>query len=203
MGFTEADLEKMGLKKNPDGTYQKPSNPQPRILVKTIVHPTNIEFESGKAPKKKEPAQKVYFNHMDIQDVFAQCDRDNAIFIPGNVPSFKNSKQLFKNKKTGKTFVSSSDLCKKYVEQTDIHWRVFKPRFLEMIAGKTKPYKIQFFFIRDRHNSWDYINVAQGPLDLMQQFGWIENDDSKNVIPDFNNGFGYDKKLPGLIIKVL
>lgn len=211
--FTESDLEKMGLKKNSDNTYSKPSNPQPRVLKREIEYKdaagktigkiyqyAKIEFESGKVKPK---SSLVYFNGMDIQDVYAQCERDGTIFIKGNVPSLKNSKQIFRNSKTGKNFITSSALCKKYVESTDIHWRVFKPRFLEMIKGKQKPYKIQFFFIRDKHKAFDYINICQMPLDIMQSHEWLENDDNRNVIPNFDCGFGYDPKLSGVIIKVL
>lgn len=211
--FTQADLDKMGLKLNKDGVLQKPSNPQPRVLKREIEYKdaagktigkvdefTTIEFTSGKA--KVKPSL-VHFNGMDIQDVFAECEKNNTIFIPGNTPSLKNSKQIFRNSKTGKSFITSSALCKKYVESTDIHWRVFKPRFLEMIKGKEKPYKIQFFFIRDKHKAFDYINISQICLDLMQEHNWLENDDNRNVIPNFDCGFGYDPKLAGVIIKVL
>lgn len=201
--MTQFDLN--NFKKLPDGSYQKisgtqPRDLQPKVVVKTILHPTNIEFNSGKAKGKQ---QHVYFNGMDIQDVYAECEKNGTIFIKGNVPSLKNSKQLFTNKKTGKTFITSSALCKKYVEETDIHYRVFKPRFLEMIKGKEKPYKIQMFFIRDKHKAFDYINVSQIVFDLMQHHEFIENDDNRNVIPNFDCGFGYDKKLSGVIIRVL
>jgi len=205
--MTQFDLK--NFKRLPDGSYQKISNPQPRDLqpkvsVKVILQPTNIEFESGKAKTKKvKPVQHVHFSGMDIQDVYAQCEHEGTIFIKGNVPSLKNSKQLFKNKKTGKTFITSSDLCKKYVRETDIHYRLFKSRFHEMLKGKNKPYSIQMFFIRDQHKAFDYINVSQIVFDIMQVHGWIENDDNRNVIPNFDCGYGYDPKMAGVIIKVL
>jgi hypothetical protein len=205
--MTQFDLK--NFKRLPDGSYQKISNPQPRDLqpkvsVKVVLQPTNIEFESGKAKVKKvKPTQHVYFNGMDIQDVYAQCEREGTIFIKGNVPSLKNSKQLFTNKRTGKNFITSSALCKKYVQETDIHYRVFKPRFLEMIKGREKPYTIQMFFVRDKHKAFDYINVSQIVFDIMQVHDWIENDDNRNVIPNFDCGFGYDPKLSGVIIKIL
>lgn len=191
-----------GFKQNADGSYTKISSPQPRAIVKVVVHPTNIEFESGKSKVKKQP-QPVHFNGMDIQDVYAQCEKGGMIFIKGQVPSLKNSKQLFKNKKTGKTFITSSALCKKYVEKTDIHYRIFKSRFLEMIKDKQKPYRIEMFFVRDKHKAFDYINVSQIVFDLMQHHEWIEKDDNRNVVPNFDRGYGYDSKLPGVIIRVL
>lgn len=227
--MTQFDLK--NFKRLPDGTYQKISNPQPRDLqpkvsVKVILQPTNIEFESGKAkPTKVKPVQHVYFSGMDIQDVYAQCEREGTIFIKGNVPSFKNSKQLFKNKKTGKNFITSSDLCKEYVESTEIHWRVFRGKFLEMIKEKQPPYKIQLFFVRDQHRQFDFGNVSEIIWDCMtgsayypkvknklvnaqrtkqrKEIAWIEDDNCDMVCPDYSAGYGYDPKMAGVIIKVL
>ena len=91
------------------------------------------------------------------------------IFISGNVPSSKNSKQW-----TGK----------------------------EMIKGKEKPYKVGFYFIRDSKRKFDYINAAQLPLDLMQDYDWIEDDDSSNIIPVFL-GYEVDKRNAGVRIEIL
>ena len=217
MAFTEEQLQKLGLVKGEDGNYSRPkTRMQPRDKVKSQVDNflpmTNCKVitSSGTTIRPDSPLAKikkkvdpVHFNGMDIQDVYAQCEREGTIFIPGNVPSLKNSKQIFVNKKTGKSFITSSALYKKYVKESDIHWRIFKPAFLKMIEGKSLPYTIQFFFIRDKHKAFDYVNISQGPLDLMQAHGWLENDDNRNVIPDFSCGYGYDPKLAGTIIKIL
>lgn len=194
--FSQADLDKMGLKENNDGTFSKP---------KTVLQPREIAQLKvvGKPEKKAKVIQLVYFNGMDIQDVYAKCEREGTIFIKGNVPSLKNSKQLFKNKTTGKTFITSSKYCKEYVKDSDIHWRLFKSRFLKMIEGKEKPYTIQLFFVREDRGAFDYINISQIIFDQMQAYEWIEKDDNRNVIPDFSCGFGYDPKLGGVIIKIL
>lgn len=201
--------------RNSDGSYTKKTTvPQPRdmeSLVKKMV-PLQVEMDktiakidsaARKTKKQKKIESPVYFKNKDIKDVFADAHENNYIYIPGNVPSLKNSKQLFINKKTGKQFISSSDLCKRYVKETRSNWQVFKYKFLKMIEGKEKPYKIRFIFIRDKHKAFDYINAAQMPLDLMQEHGWIEDDDNRHIIPDFSEGFGYDPKLAGVIIKVI
>ena len=183
MGITESDLQKMGMVKGLDGVWGKP---------KKVVKPV-----------KEKPDTAVFFKNQDIQDVYAQCEKDGTIFIPGNVPSLKNSKQIFRNKKTGKSFITSSDLCKQYVKNSDVHWRIFAPKFKELVSGKQKPYRIQMFFVRDKHKFFDYINVSQICYDLMQKHEWIEDDNNLNVIPNFDRGYGYDPKLSGVIIKVL
>ena len=46
------------------------------------------------------------------------------------------------------------------------------------------------------------MNLAQLPLDLMQEYDWLENDDMETVIPVFL-GYEIDKEKAGVKIKVL
>lgn len=118
------------------------------------------------------------------------------IFISGNVPSSKNSKRW-----TGKRLINSETVMK-YKKNTADEWWQQGIKFREMLKGKEKPYRIGFYFIRDSKRKFDYINAAQLPLDLMQDYDWIEDDDSKNVIPVFL-GYEVDKSNAGVIIEVL
>lgn len=224
MNFTQADLDKMGMKKNPDGSYSKEKTvlqPREKIFIpnheiqKTDYTPEMfasakplgaetwdgskwVKQQPKKKPKKKQ--EEVYFKHQDIQDVYAQMEQVNSIFIPRNVPSSKNSKRAYKN------IVLESKLCVQYRKDTDIHWRIFKPRFLELIRGKEKPYKIEFFFVRGNRHKADFHNLVQLPMDIMQEYLWIDGDDMDECVPVprlEGKPYGYDKKLPGMIIKVL
>jgi len=123
------------------------------------------------------------------------------IFIAGNTPSSKNSKQ-FVTLKSGKTLLINSKTVQKYIKESKADWLVNKNKFLKMLKGKEKPYKIELYFIRDTKKRFDYINVAQIIFDLMQEYGYIEDDDSTNVIPIFK-GFEVDKARTGVEIKVL
>lgn len=179
-----------------------------------------------KKPKKvKAPAEPVHFKGMNITDVYADATANDYIFLKRNVPSLKNSKQIFKNKKTGKHFITSSALCKKYIKQTEMHWRTFRPKFLKMIEGKSKPYRVQFFFVRDKHKDFDLGNASEICLDCMtgnayfphvkdklinaknvesrKQIAWLEDDNARIVIPNYDRGFGFDPKMAGVIIRVL
>ena len=118
------------------------------------------------------------------------------IFIKGNVPSSKNSKQW-----TGKRLINSKTVMR-YKKNTADEWWKGGIKFREMIKGKEKPYRIGFYFIRDSKRKFDYINAAQLPLDLMQEFGWIEDDDTTNVIPVFL-GYEVDKENTGVRIEIL
>lgn len=123
------------------------------------------------------------------------------IFISGNTPSSKNSKQ-FVTLKSGKTLLINSKTVQKYLKESKADWLINKNKFLSMVKNKSKPYKIELFFIRDSKRKFDYINAAQIVFDLMQEYGYIENDDSTNVIPIFK-GFEVDKVRAGVEIEVL
>ena len=123
------------------------------------------------------------------------------IFIAGNTPSSKNSKQ-FVTLKNGKKLLLNSKIVRKYIDKSEMDWRFNKTEFFKMLKGKNKPYKIELYFIRDSKRKFDYINAAQIIFDLMQEYGYIEDDDSTNVIPIFK-GFEVDKVRAGVEIEVL
>ena len=128
------------------------------------------------------------------------------IFINGNTPSSKNSKRIITitSKKTGKktTRLINSEVTEKYIKNSKADWILNKNNFKKMIKDKEKPYKIELYFIRDSKRRFDYINSAQIVFDLMQEYGYIEDDDSQNVIPVFK-GFEVDKARAGVEIRVL
>ena len=121
---------------------------------------------------------------------------ENKIFISGNVPSSKNSKQW-----TGRRLVNSKTV-NKYKKNHCDEWYENSNKFKQLVKDKEKPYRIGFYFIRDSKRNFDYVNAAQLPLDLMQDYDWIEDDDSKNVIPVFL-GYEVDKKNAGVRIEIL
>ena len=128
------------------------------------------------------------------------------IFISGNPHSTKNSKRIITitNKKTGKktTRLINSEVTEKYIKNSKADWMINKNKFLSTVKNKSKPYKIELFFIRDSRRKFDYINAAQIIFDLMQHYGYIEADDSQNIIPVFK-GFEVDKFRAGVEIRVL
>ena len=123
------------------------------------------------------------------------------IFISGNTPSSKNSKQ-FVTLKNGKKLLLNSKIVRKYIDKSEMDWRFNKTEFFKMLKVKEKPYKIELYFIRDSRRKFDYINAAQIIFDLMQEYGYIEDDDSQNIIPVFK-GFEVDKSRAGVEIEVL
>lgn len=208
-----AQFDLNNFTKNTDGTYTKKSAGQPRELAKKFSINKPLE-------DKKQP----FFKGKNIREVYEEANKKGYIYIPGNVPSLKNGKQIFTNKTTGKSFISSSDLCKEYIKNTKIHWINNRSRFLEMIKDKPLPITLSLFFIRDKHKSFDYGNISQIVLDCITgnayyprirdkekkklndlqraSFAWIKDDDADHIIPDYSAGYGYDEKLAGVIIKV-
>ena len=123
------------------------------------------------------------------------------IFIAGNTPSSKNSKQ-FVTLKNGKKLLLNSKIVRKYIDKSEMDWRFNKTEFFKMLKGKNKPYRIELYFIRDSRRKFDYINAAQIIFDLMQEYEYIEDDDSTNIIPIFK-GYKVDKIGAGVEIEVL
>ena len=120
----------------------------------------------------------------------------DKIFIAGNVPSSKNSKVW-----TGKYLVHSKTV-RNYIKETKADWIKNKQKFLELIKDKQKPYNIKFTFIRDTRRKFDYINPCQTIQDLMEQYGYVENDNCENIIPSFGV-YSVDKNKAGVKIEVL
>jgi len=124
------------------------------------------------------------------------CFMQNSIFIPINTPSSKNG-----NTWTGK-FLVGSKVTQAYKRNTHLLWELNRNKFLEMIKDKPKPYFIGMYFIRDSKRKFDFQNACQLPFDLMQKYGWLENDDSSSVVPVFL-GYHVDKSSCGVQITVL
>jgi len=126
----------------------------------------------------------------------------DKIFIPYNVPSLKNGKQLFKNKHTGKYFIASSDPAQRYKHLACIYYRENKDKFKDMIYGLRFPLNIEFKFVRERKSRFDFINMAQIVCDMMVDYGWLPDDSYQYLVPYFNPIVRFDKDNPGVIITI-
>lgn len=118
------------------------------------------------------------------------------IFITGNVPSSKNSKQW-----TGKMLINSKTV-RNYIKEHEQEWILYRSSFVKLIKNKPKPYRVGFYFIRNTKRKFDYLNAAQLPCDLMVKYGWIDDDNCTEIIPVFL-GYEVDKNNPGVRIEVL
>ena len=116
-------------------------------------------------------------------------------FIPGNVPSSKNSRRW-----TGKYFIASKTVMK-YRKDTSKVYKKHTASFHKEFSKYELPVYVHFTFIRGTRHKFDYINPAQTVQDDMTKHGWIEDDNCEFIIPCFEE-YKYDKENPGVIIEI-
>jgi hypothetical protein len=101
--------------------------------------------------------------------------------IMGNVPSSKNSR-IF-NVQRSMSFPSKT--TSKYISITKWSWinKEIIRSFKVLCRERDKPYKIGIHFVRDSKRKYDWINAVQIIQDLMVKNGWIDDDNTSEVLP--------------------
>lgn len=171
-------------------------DPAYKALLKNI--------EQGKKKRKARSPQKKrheYLTKEAIEKLMDHYFKQGSIYIPFNVVSSKNSKRIIKTK-GGKPMLIHSKAFMLYEKLSTPYWKKCKMLWNKLTEGLEKPYKIGFYCIRYSNDHFDFHNMEQGPADLMQKFGWIEDDDKKNlkIIPE---GYRVDKLAQGIILTPL
>lgn len=140
------------------------------------------------------------------------------IFVPYDVPSFKNSKIATRKG----LFMSKT--CRKYLQKLGIKRfssskRTFenyktRPNLFEIaveplkvgLKGKPLPHIIGTHFVRGSRRKFDINNMQQIVFDLLTAHQVIPDDNADCLIPiSFqidNRWYSYDKKNPGVWIKI-
>ena len=144
---------------------------------------------------------------------------NELIFIPGNVPSSKNSRINTKHgsfaSKTVKGYLnslgiqsysSSKKIVKGYVNKPNVI-EGLRESFLKQTEGKELPLEIGFHFVRDSKRKADFHNLVQLPLDLMTSFGIINDDnmDESFAVPLLidNKFYSINKDFPGVYVDLI
>ena len=135
----------------------------------------------------------------------AQIIRDlipgyDGIFIPGHVPSSKNSKRVMRLK-NGKTLVINSKAVMKYKKESALYWNLGKGLFKKLLTNHDKPYRIFFLFVRKTKAKFDYINPAQTVQDIMTDHEWLVDDNCDELVPYFLKHV-VNTKHPGVYVVV-
>jgi len=68
------------------------------------------------------------------------------------------------------------------------------------------PIHMHFYFYRKTLRHFDFVNLAQGPQDALQDAGIIPEDDMAHVIPVFHGeyaGWEKDKENPRVVITII
>jgi len=153
------------------------------------------------------------------------------IWIPGNVPSLKNSKVktkggIFSSPTVSKYirslgiqhFNSRKKEVKGYVDRTRPNQiEALRAQFEEMKAGKENPIFIGYHQVRNSKRLFDFSNSVEVIQDLFTSHGFIEDDNVKYVFPipmsidghlptaqnvRTTNWYSVDKDNPGVFIKI-
>ena len=152
-----------------------------------------------------------------------------VLWLPVNVPSLKNSKEIVtvptnssacckapvfpgkppicshckKPTVKDKSFrLIPSKTVAKYIKTTQLIYdnAVNRNRVKSWIAAsETMPFYLGMYFVRERDNVWDFNNATQIITDLFKRYGYIEDDDVRNLIPVY---LGHHKNAinPGVIL---
>lgn len=135
------------------------------------------------------------------------------IFIEGNVPSLKNSKQFIPSRttKSGKVIRSMlipSKTVTKYLKAYEYQYMdaATRKKFLTL-QSESIPAIVGFHFVRGSRHKFDFGNACQIIQDLMVTHGWIDDDNMDFLIPipfKMNDKwYTYNKLKPGVYIKII
>lgn len=143
------------------------------------------------------------------------------IFVPGNVPSLKNSKVATSKgvfpSKTVRKYLQNLGVKKYSCSRGTFENYKTRPNLFEEAVAPMKelftqkepvpypiPCTIGLFFIRNSRRRFDWINAAQIICDLLTAHGVIHDDDMDNLIPMpiqvAGSWYTIDKERPGCII---
>lgn len=141
---------------------------------------------------------------------------DKTIFIPGHVPSLKNSKV-----KTNRGIFYSKTV-KKYLQKMGIQrfssskkivigYKTRQNEFAEILKdfnfNYESPIVLGFHFVRSTKHKFDFHNAVQIVADLLVAHNFIEDDNMDYFIPmPFkmkNQWYSYNKENPGVYLKIL
>lgn len=145
------------------------------------------------------------------------------IFVPGNVPSSKNSKvattvgkgkntkTVLLNSKTVKSYLQNIGI-KRFSSKTGVTGYVTRPNLFKQAVGDyfedvKYPCVLGFNFVRSSMRIFDIINAMQIICDLLVAHGCIEDDNAKLLIPMpmMVNGSWYSvcKDRPGVYLEII
>jgi len=135
-----------------------------------------------------------------------------VITIFGTLYSSKNSKQLFKNRGTGKMFIAKSNKSKGaesglliQLKSNIVEWAKMKhTKFIgvQQLILKSYPYRVQFKIYRKNKQRFDYVNIIQSLADQMVKAGYLPDDSADYFIPVFEP-YEVDKQNPRCEITIL
>jgi len=143
-------------------------------------------------------------------------DKLPGVFIPGNVPSSKNSKiktarGIFHSKTVMKYLrsfgIKHFSPSRKVIEKYKTILMTFPVNELkELFKNVEYPVIVELHFIRGSKHKWDFHNACQIILDLLTAFDIIPDDNMDYIIPQCmfikRKHYSYDKENAGILINI-
>lgn len=114
--------------------------------------------------------------------------------IPLEPRTKKNSQQILLNRKTGKRFISQSDIYKQY--EKDCKW------FMPKIETITTPINIKYTFYRSTRRLCDLNGLIQAMDDILVKFGIILDDNFTIVAGHDFSRVKIDKENPRVEVEI-
>ncbi len=162
--------------------------------------PMKSKFIQGLKNKDSDVVEKEVITHtpdFEFKGIVTEW------FIPYQIPSKKNSRQVFVSK-NGKMVNIPSKAYTEYINVTKSYWTVFGKEFKRSVEllNIPLPLKIEMTFTRKTRQVLDYFGPGESVFDLMTDFGWWADDNTRNGKPFFGDII-VDKNNPGTRIKIL
>lgn len=138
---------------------------------------------------------------------------DLGIFIPGNVPSLKNGKDIIRipikgakqcpccKTRKSRPMITSNKTVKKYAKESAAFYKTYGQMFRNAVKDMPKPLRIGFRFIRGSRHKFDYSNALDTVQDLIVEHGWIPDDNCNEMIPVLHE-YQYNYTDPGVYISI-
>lgn len=135
------------------------------------------------------------------------------IFIPGNVPSLKNGKDIIRipikgarpcpccKARKSRPMITANKTVKKYASESANYYNAYAKQFRDAIKDTPMPLRIGFLFVRGSRRLFDYTNACDTVQDLLVHHKWIDDDNCSQMIPVFHE-YEYDKLKPGVYITI-
>lgn len=137
-----------------------------------------------------------------IEQVVESARKEGKIFIPGEVPSKKNSQQIYWNPHAKKRFISPNQLVLKYEKHAQVFYKQFRDIFKKQSEGKEFPLTVEFKYQRRTLQPFDFNNLSQMIQDMMVSCDWIPDDNFNFLIPATPKVI-FNKEVYGVWITVL
>ncbi|WP_245191099.1 RusA family crossover junction endodeoxyribonuclease [Anaerococcus rubeinfantis] len=135
---------------------------------------------------------------IDDNIIFNKLTNESLIHLTlyGNPATKKNSMQIYKNKKTGQSFLSQSARYKEYARDCG---RQITGRYKK---GIDYPINLKCVYYRKTRHRVDLTNLLAATCDILADYGVIKDDNCKIVVGHDGSKVLYDKNNPRVEIEI-